>query len=72
MTGRAWLVAAALMLPALPSMAANAEHPQQNVDKSNDKGGPTGNSKVDELNRSQLDANQKAAPAAGQTAPPKH
>ena len=72
MTGRAWLIAAALMLLALPSMAANAEHPQQNVDKSNDKGGPTGNSKVDELNRGQLDVNQTPAPAAGQTAPPKH
>ncbi len=68
MIARAVLFAVALMLPALPSMAANAEHPAQNVDKTNDKGGPTGDSKVDELNRGQLDANQPPTTATGHEA----
>ena len=69
MIARAVLFAVALMLSALPSMAANAEHPAQNVDKTNDKGGPTGDSKVDELNRGQLDVNQPPTTATGHEAP---
>ena len=56
MTGR---VLAALLLLASPAVAANADHPHQNVNKANDKGGDTGNSKVEQLNRGQLDANQE-------------
>ena len=36
-----------------PAFAANAEHPETNVDKTNDKGGSTGNDKTEELNRAQ-------------------
>ena len=39
--------------------AANADHPYQKVDKSNDKGNDTGDSKVESLNAAQLDENQK-------------
>lgn len=54
-----------LVVAAAPALAANADAPQSNVDKSNDAGNSTGNDKVDALNRGQLDANQRpAAPAA--------
>jgi len=54
-----------LAVAAAPALAANADAPQSNVDKTNDAGNRTGNDKVDALNRGQLDANQKpAAPAA--------
>ena len=39
-----------------PSLAANARHPYQNVDKRVDKGGPTGDSQVEKLNQQQLDS----------------
>lgn len=66
-------LAAALVLalaPA-PAPAANADNPQGNIDRSNDAGGDTGNSKVEELNKGQLDGNQeKAKPAGEQAAAP--
>ena len=54
------LVASALAGPAL---AANADAPHGNVDRSNDAGNSTGDDKVDALNRGQLDESQKPAPA---------
>lgn len=39
-----------------PAMAANARHPNRNVDRRVDKGGPTGDDQVDKLNQQQLDA----------------
>ena len=60
MTIRAALCAFAIVV-ATPALAANAENPHQNVNKSIDKGGPTGNSQVDNLNRAQL--NKAHAPA---------
>ena len=71
MIARAWLVALALAFPAVPALAANADHPQENVDKSNDKGGPTGDSKVDDLNKGQLDENQTPTPDRGQEVQPR-
>ena len=53
--------------------AANAGHPYQNVDHSNDKGNDTGDSKVEGLNAAQLDENQKPpvhAPSVVVTQPP--
>ncbi len=55
------LVAALGLLAAL---AANADAPNRNVDKSNDAGGPTGDDKVDQLNKGQLDE-QRPAPSLG-------
>lgn len=49
---------------AAPALAANADAPHTNVDKSNDAGNGTGNNKVDALNRGQLDANQRPAGTA--------
>ncbi len=57
----------ALTLLATPVLAANADAPDKNVDKSNDAGGSTGNTQTDKLNNGQLDANQK--PSSGQDAP---
>ena len=54
------------LLAAVPALAANADAPNRNVDKSNDAGGPTGNDKVDQLNKGQLDENQH--PAQGDAA----
>ena len=48
-----YAIALLLALGAAPALAANAEQPNTNVDKSNDKGGPTGNDKTDQLNRAQ-------------------
>lgn len=53
-----------------PAFAANADNPNQNVDPRLDKGGDTGNSRVDSLNRSQLDENQGVRNPALGTAPP--
>lgn len=47
------LVALALTVSAFPALAANADHPNQDVNKANDQGGRTGNGKVDDPNRSQ-------------------
>ena len=57
----------ALTLLATPALAANADAPDKNVDKSNDAGGSTGNAQTDKLNNGQFDANQK--PSSGQGAP---
>lgn len=51
------------LLAAAPALAANADAPNRNVDKSNDAGGPTGNDKVDQLNKGQLDG-QRPAPSS--------
>ncbi len=62
---KSYAIAITLLLgAAAPALAANADAPQANVDKRNDAGNSTGNDKVDALNRGQLDANQKPAPAA--------
>ena len=63
------LALALLVAPALagPALAANADAPHGNVDRSNDAGNSTGNDKVDALNRGQLDESQK--PATAQPAP---
>jgi hypothetical protein len=54
------------VMTSAPVLAANADAPYSNVDKSNDRGNDTGDSRVDSLNRSQLDENQpRQAPAAG-------
>lgn len=49
------------LLAAAPALAANADAPNRNVDKSNDAGGPTGDDKVDQLNKGQLDGQRPAA-----------
>ena len=56
------------LLAAAPALAANADAPNRNVDRSNDAGGPTGNDKVDHLNKGQLDENQRPA-VSNQDAP---
>ncbi len=67
-------LALAVGLGASPAQvwAANADHPDQNVDKRNDAGNDTGNSKVDRLNSGQLDENQgaQATQGAGPSGPP--
>ena len=55
------LFVALSLLAAAPAFAANADAPNRNVDRSNDKGGPTGDDKVDALNKGQLDENQRPA-----------
>lgn len=55
------------LLAAAPALAANADAPNRNVDRSNDAGGPTGNDKVDQLNKGQLDEQRPAS--SGQDAP---
>lgn len=64
---KAFLVASLFLVGlASPVFAANADQPHQNVDHSNDAGNSTGNSKVDALNRGQLDQNQGVTnPALG-------
>ena len=47
------VIAAILTSLCLPVLAANANEPDKNVDKTNDQGGPTGNDKTDELNKAQ-------------------
>ncbi len=44
-------------LAASPSIAANARHPYQNVNRSNDKGNDTGDAQVERLNSMQLNEN---------------
>jgi hypothetical protein len=56
--------AAGMALTPSPLLAANADAPYSNVDKRNDAGNDTGNSKVEGLNKGQLDENQKP-PAMG-------
>lgn len=52
--------AAALAFGAAPAaMAAHAGSPYANVDRSNDAGNDTGDSKIDALNAAQLDQNYK-------------
>ena len=63
------LVVILSLLAAAPALAANADAPNRNVDKSNDGGGPTGDDKVDQLNKGQLDENQRPA-SSGQDARP--
>ena len=55
---RALVLVVALAVAAGPALAANADRPYSNVDKSNDKGNDTGNSRVDMLNRAQTDDSQ--------------
>ncbi len=43
--------------PARIVMAANADNPYGNIDRRNDKGNDTGDSKVDQLNAGQLNRN---------------
>ena len=62
------LVVTLSLLAGAPALAANADAPNRNVDKSNDAGGPTGNDKVDQLNKGQLDEQQPAS--SGQDAKP--
>ena len=64
---RATLVMLAVAVSALPARAANADHPYQNVDKRNDSGNDTGDSRVEGLNRGQLDQNQQGAAPQTQT-----
>ncbi len=52
------LVAAPALVPAV-AHAAHAGAPYKNVDKRNDAGNDTGDSKVDELNAQQLNQNYK-------------
>jgi len=63
------LVVVLSLIAAVPALAANAEAPSQNVDKSNDAGNSTGDDKVDSLNKGQLDENQRPA-SSNQEAPP--
>ncbi len=51
-----------------PAYAAHAGAPYQNVDKKNDAGNDTGDSKIDQLNAAQL--NQGVAPAPAQAITP--
>jgi len=65
------LLVALSLIAAGPALAANADAPDQNVDKRNDAGGPTGNDQVDRLNNGQLDQNQHPAPARQDPPPAK-
>ncbi len=47
------LIVTLLAAFASPVLAANADAPNKNVDKTNDQGGPTGNDKTDALNKGQ-------------------
>lgn len=51
-------LAALLAAAPAPSRAANADEPNARVDRSNDSGIATGNDRVDDLNKKQLDENQ--------------
>jgi len=57
----ALLLALALLigpfLAPVPALAANADNPYGNVNRRNDAGNDTGNSKVDQLNAGQLNQN---------------
>ena len=60
------LVVTLSLLAVAPALAANADAPNRSVDKSNDAGGPTGDDKVDALNKGQFDEDQR--PAQGDAA----
>jgi len=66
-----FLLVALSFMAAVPALAANADAPNQNVDKRNDAGGSTGNDQVDRLNKGQLDQNQHPAPASQDPPPAK-
>ncbi len=66
-----FLLVALSLMAAVPALAANADAPDQNVDKRNDAGGSTGNDQVDRLNKGQLDQNQHPAPASQDPPPAK-
>jgi hypothetical protein len=53
----AFALTPALAFVPLPVLAANADAPYTNVDHSNDMGNNTGDSKVEGLNRGQLNEN---------------
>ena len=59
------LLALSFAVPAFPVLAANADQPYSNVDKSNDRGNSTGNNRVEDLNRGQLDQNQRPQQGLG-------
>ncbi len=59
------VLALSFVVPAFPVLAANADQPYSNVDKRNDAGNDTGNSRVEQLNRGQLDQNQRPAQGLG-------
>jgi hypothetical protein len=52
-------VATGLALAPAPGHAANADNPYGNVDRRNDAGNDTGDSKVDQLNAGQLNQNYR-------------
>ncbi|MGI4951302.1 MAG: hypothetical protein ACRYGM_05820 [Janthinobacterium lividum] len=52
----ALVVAMGAAIYSAPTMAANARHPYQNINKKNDKGNDTGDSQVEKLNQQQLDS----------------
>ena len=64
------LTALALLtaIGSVPTYAANARRPYANVDRRNDRGNDTGDSRVEQLNQTQLD-NARAA-NGGQVAQP--
>lgn len=70
LTFKLTLVGAVLATLASPVLAANAEAPNKNVDKTNDQGGPTGDDKTDHLNKAQQQPNPPAAPPGSQTPAP--
>lgn len=63
------IIAVILTGLSLPVLAANANEPDKNMDKSNDQGGPTGNDKTDELNRAQQTPPAPSAPSPTLTTP---
>ena len=63
------VVAIVLACSASQAMAANARRPYSNVDPRNDAGNETGDSRVEELNRMQLDRARGPAPTPAYPAP---
>jgi len=61
------LVAAPTLLPSV-AHAAHAGTPYKNVDKKNDAGNDTGDSKVDQLNEQQLNQNYQGQNPGDQSA----
>jgi hypothetical protein len=60
---------AGYLLAPTPAQAANAGAPYTNVDRSNDRGNDTGDSRVDGLNSAQLDGNYRGPVEQRGTAP---
>lgn len=62
-------ILASFAIAAGPVAAANARHPNQNVDRRVDRGGPTGDARTEQLNQQQLDMarsqNGGGAPSMG-------